>query len=68
MACDICGKTCTPLNDLHGIYQTDAIKAICPDCEKVVNKHLNSIQSMTGRLQRALLKRFMGERKERITK
>ena len=67
MACDICGKTGTPLSDLRGIYQTDDIKAICPDCEKVVNKQLDSIQSMTGRLQRALLKRFMGERKERIT-
>ena len=68
MACDICGKTGTPLSDLREIYQTDDIKAICHDCEKVVNKQLNSIQSMTGRLQRALLKRFMGERKERITK
>lgn len=68
MACDICGKTGTPLSDLREIYQTDDIKSICHDCEKVVNKQLDSIQSMTGRLQRVLLKRFMGERKERITK
>ena len=68
MACDICGKTGAPLSDLREIYQTDEIKVMCPDCETVVNKQLNSIQSMTGRLQRALLKRFMGERKERITK
>jgi len=68
MACDICGKTGTSLSDLREIYQTDDIKSICPDCEKVVNKQLNSIQSVTGRLQCVLLKRFMGERKERITK
>ena len=68
MACDICGKTGTSLNSLREIYQTSDIKAICPDCEKVVNKQLNSIQSMTGRMGRVLLKRFMGERKERITK
>jgi hypothetical protein len=68
MACDICGKTGTPLSDLREIYQTDDIKSICHDCEKVVNKQLGSIQSMTGRLQRVLLKRFIGERKERITK
>ena len=68
MACDICGKTGTPLSDLREIYQTDEIKVMCPECEKIVNKQLCSIQSMTGRLQRALLKRFMGERKERITK
>lgn len=68
MACDICGKIGTPLNDLREIYQTDVIKSICPDCEKVVNKQLDSIQSMTGRMSCALLKRFMSERKERITK
>jgi hypothetical protein len=63
MACDICGKTGTPLSDLREIYQTDEIKVMCPDCEKVVNKQLRSIQDMTGRMQRALLKLFMGERK-----
>jgi|ThiBiot_750_plan_1041556.scaffolds.fasta_scaffold107505_1 hypothetical protein len=68
MACDICGKTGTALYDLRETYQTDDIKVICQDCEKVVNKQLRSIQSMTARLQCALLKRFIGERKERITK
>ena len=68
MACDICGKTGTSLSDLREIYQTDDIKSICPDSETGVNKQLNSLQTMTGRLQCVLPKRFMGERKERITK
>lgn len=63
MACDICGKTGTPLGELINLYQTDDIKAICPDCEKVVNKQLRSIQAMTVRIQKALLRRFMAERK-----
>ncbi|MGN8004320.1 hypothetical protein ACTJKQ_14150 [Acidovorax sp. 22279] len=63
MACDICGKTGTPLRDLREIYQTDQIKVMCPDCEKVVNKQLRSIQDMTTRMQKALLKLFMAERK-----
>lgn len=63
MACDICGKSGTSLNDLLTLYQTDDIKAICSDCEKVLNKQLRSIQSMTVRMQCGLLKRFITERK-----
>lgn len=63
MACDICGKTGTRLEDLREIYQTEHIKVMCPDCEKVVNKQLRSIQDMTTRMQQALLKLFMRERK-----
>lgn len=59
MACDICGKTGTTLNDLRGIYQTEHIKAICPECEQVVNKKLSAIQIMLGLQQRDLLKRFL---------
>lgn len=59
MACDICGKTGTSLTDLLDIYQTDDIKQMCPDCAKVVNKHLGKIQSSAGKIQRSLLKSFM---------
>lgn len=62
MACDICGAFGTPLNSLLDNYQTDEIKQICPRCENAVNKQLRSIQSMTRRIQIALLKRFMTER------
>lgn len=59
MACDICGKVGTTLTPLRDIYQTDDIKDICPDCEKIVNAQLNKIQASHGQAQRSLLKRFM---------
>lgn len=59
MACDICGKTGTYLTDLRDIYQTEDIKQMCPECGKIVNKQLGKIQSMTGKMQRSLLKNFM---------
>lgn len=62
MACDICGKRGTPLNDLRSIYQTDDIKSICPECEKVVNGKLSALQKWTSTLIRRLLKLFIRER------
>lgn len=64
MACDICGKKGTPLNDLRSVYQTPDIQAICNDCETDINKRLRSIQDMTTKMQCDLLKRFMFWRKE----
>lgn len=61
MACDICGKTGVYLNDLLGIYQTDEVKSICSDCEKVVNVQLRKIQKMTLKMHIHLLKRFILE-------
>ncbi len=52
MACDICGKVGTSLTPLHGIYQTDDIKDICPDCEKIVNAQLSKIQESHRQAQR----------------
>ncbi len=59
MACDICGKTGTRLEDLLSIYQTDDIKQICPECGKDVNKQLDKIKKLTSGLTRTFLKRFM---------
>jgi len=63
MACDICGKTGTPLADLMESYQTDEIKAICPACEKVVNDQKNKLQKWTGTLLSRLVKKFMHARR-----
>jgi len=59
MACDICGKTGTSLSDLRSAYATSDIKSICPDCEKVVNRQLSKIQTVTSRMVIDLLKRFI---------
>lgn len=66
MACDICGKNGTQLVDLLGQYQTDDIKAICPECESIVNKKNSSLLSMVLNIKQVLLKRFLAERKEQF--
>lgn len=59
MACDICKKVGTGLVDLRDCYQTNTIKQICPDCERVVNKHLFAVQDMAHKMTTSLLVRFM---------
>ena len=59
MACDVCGAVGTSLADLREIYQTDKIKQVCLDCEKITNKALRDIQSSHEKAQRSLLKRFL---------
>jgi len=59
MACDICGKTGTSLSYLRKCFQTDDIKALCPDCTNVVENHLGKIRKMQGRMVSSLFKRFM---------
>jgi len=59
MSCDTCGKVGTNLVPLNTEYQTDTIKAICPECEKVINDHLWKLRSMSANINQSLLKRFM---------
>lgn len=62
MACDICGKRGTSLAELRSVYQTDEIKAVCPDCEKVINGKLSALQKWASTAVRQLLKLFIRER------
>ena len=64
MACDLCGKTGTRLNDLLGIYKLDDVQVICPDCESTINKQLNKIKDVTLKLNINLFKRFLRVFKE----
>lgn len=52
MACDICGSNKSDLVDLLKPYQTDDIKQICRDCEKVVNGKNSSLMSMVLKIKR----------------
>jgi hypothetical protein len=63
MACDICGKTGTQLYTLLSSYQTEDIKAVCPDCDKILTRKKSKVMSMLANMQAALLKRFMYETK-----
>lgn len=63
MACDICGKTGTGLNDLLPVYQSDGIKAVCPVCEKVLNARLRKLRGVTTSICIEWFKRFMRVRK-----
>jgi hypothetical protein len=65
MACDICGKTGTSLVDLRAEYQTDDIKAICYDCERIVNNKNGKLLSMVLNIKSDLMKRFMWEKRSR---
>lgn len=51
MACDICGNNTKPLAELREIYQTEAVKQVCPDCNKVLDKELSRIQTATANIQ-----------------
>lgn len=63
MACDICGKTGTSLNDLLTVYQVDGIKAVCPECEKVLNDRLSKLRRLTTSICTEWFKRFIRIRK-----
>ena len=67
MACDLCGKTGTHLTDLRDIYKSDSIQAVCPECEKIINKQLRKIQSTVVDIQISLFKRFLSVFKEKNT-
>lgn len=59
MSCDVCGCRSEKLIPLRDIYQTEEIKELCPDCEKIVNKKLSALQSAVSQIQRGWMKRFM---------
>lgn len=66
MACDICKNNTKSLTDLREIYQTDAVKQVCPDCNKVLDKELSKIQSAVSNIQcgwfKNRIKQLMGEK------
>ena len=68
MACDICGKVGTPLTDLLAQYQTDEIKAICPACESAANQKSSALLAFALKLRAEWLKRWVAERRIKITK
>lgn len=62
MACDVCGAKGTSLNNIREQFATDDVRAVCPNCERVINSHLSKLDGMWVRMRSALLKRFMSER------
>jgi|LGOV01.1.fsa_nt_gb protein-arginine kinase activator protein McsA len=66
MACDICGKTGTHLEDLMDSYKTDDIQQICSDCSSKVNKHLWKLRDMTSKMNQSFLKKLMGNLKSKF--
>lgn len=51
MACDICKNNTKSLVDLREIYQTEEVRQVCPDCNKVLDKELSKIQSAVVNIQ-----------------
>jgi ribosome-binding protein aMBF1 (putative translation factor) len=68
MACDICGKTGTHLVDLTNTYKTAEIQQVCPDCEKVLNKHVAKLRSVTGNILVDWMRTFIRVRKQQAVK
>jgi len=66
MACDICGKTGVPLQQLTDTYKTAKINDLCDDCMRDVNKALSDIRSMTYKMNTSLTQRFMNVMKEKF--
>lgn len=58
MACDVCGRTdCGQLNQLLGTYASPAIKSVCDECERDINKHLFKLRDFTHGILIKLVKR-----------
>ena len=62
MACDICDKKVTPLEDIVPDYQTKDIKCVCAECASRVNDHLWKLRAMSRKQENVFLKLFMKER------
>lgn len=67
MACDLCGKVKVGVEELKLSYQTDEVKMICDECEKIVDKELTKISKWTDRMRSALLSRYFNQKKESFT-
>lgn len=67
MACDICGKTGVPLQQLTAQYQTDKISDLCDGCVKETNDTLGKVRSLTQKLNYTFVQRFMIELKEKFS-
>jgi len=66
MACDICGKTGTTLDDLIEQYKTDKIEQLCPGCMKQVNDHLWKLRAMSNKMNTTWLKSFMQNTRKKL--
>lgn len=68
MACDICGKTGTRLNDLLSCYRSPGIVDICDSCESAVNKRLWVLRGITQRWIERKLRQHMQRRAGKLTR
>ena len=55
MACDVCGAKGTSLNNIREQFATDDVRAVCPNCERVINSHLSKLELARTRECCALL-------------
>jgi hypothetical protein len=59
MACDLCGKKGVALIDLREQYKTEDVAAICPDCERIINKQLRKVQDFAFNLIPKLMRQYL---------
>ena len=57
--CDICHKRSPYVHELLNIYKTDEIEDVCDDCNKIINKQLSKIKSVTAKITIDLFKNYM---------
>lgn len=62
MACDVCGAKVEYTEPLRDCYQTDNIKALCPECMRVADKELDKLNTWLYRVRQSLLKRVLTQR------
>lgn len=67
MACDICGKSESMLQQLNSEYETDKIKDICGACSLMVNEHLWQLRKMSNKMNQSFLKQFMENWKHKFS-
>lgn len=66
MACDVCGARVENTEPLRDCYQTDDIKAVCPECLRIADKELDRLNTWLYRVRRELLKRALRHRHDSI--
>lgn len=66
MACDICGKVGTELYTLLSAYQTEDIKYICRECNKVIDKTNGKLLTSVMKIKQVWLKSWIKNLKEAI--
>ena len=68
MACDMCGKTGTNLEQLNDKYKTDDIQSVCSKCSTLLNDHLYKLRKVLAGTVKLMIIEWMKNFKKNKSK